>query len=246
MQMSGAFFGVGPQIKLPIGVTVTAGYITSSESSSEEMNSTTKSAAINRDASVHCYLEPISPRYAYQVQPFVWYAQSTGSKYLKVDYTAQPGYYPGVASWWQKVYSKPDPTFNMPWWWSTFTTDRTMLTKEITSVPAFPKLGQVVQVSVTVRNKALVQASNVAVSLWRGDPDNCLELSCLFAGHTLSTSSPLAQRVEPCQRLTICVRLRVSRGHEGRHHSGAEQERRVVPVQVRRHQQHPRDNRRHR
>ncbi len=60
-----------------------------------------------------------------------------------------------------------------------------MLTKEMIASPPFPKLGEVVQVTVTVRNKAMVQASDVSVSLWRGSPDNCLDLTCLFPGRTL-------------------------------------------------------------
>lgn len=150
------------------------------------MNAFSQSASINRDASVHCYLEAISPTYAYKVQPYVYMARTgSGKEYLKVDYSAEPGYYPGVSSWWQRVYNKPDPSFNLPWWWTTFKKDRTMLTKEIVSTPSFPKLGEVVQVTVTVRNKALVQASDVPITLWRGNPENCLDITCLFAGRTL-------------------------------------------------------------
>jgi hypothetical protein len=115
-QFSGAFMGVGPQIKLPIGISVSTGYAGGKEESAENMDSATSSASINRDASVHSYLEAISPEHAYRVQPYVYIARTmAGQEYLKVDYSAEPGHYPGVSNWWQRKYSKPDPTFNLPW-----------------------------------------------------------------------------------------------------------------------------------
>jgi uncharacterized repeat protein (TIGR01451 family) len=45
-----------------------------------------------------------------------------------------------------------------------------MLTKQVVASPPFPKLGEVVQLTVRVPNKAMVQASDVSVSLWRGSP----------------------------------------------------------------------------
>jgi hypothetical protein len=39
-------------------------------------------------------------------------------------------------------------------------------------------MGELVYVTVTVRNKALVSASQVNVMFWRGDPDNCFDLEC--------------------------------------------------------------------
>jgi alpha-D-ribose 1-methylphosphonate 5-phosphate C-P lyase len=38
-----------------------------------------------------------------------------------------------------------------------------------------------------VRNKALVDARNVRVALWRGSPDNCLDEACLLDDNALST-----------------------------------------------------------
>ncbi|ELR16378.1 FGGAP repeat domain containing protein [Acanthamoeba castellanii str. Neff] len=149
----------------------------------------TQDAEIERDVSVSCYVEPINPEFAYRVQPFVWMARSPdGREYLKVAYTAEPGYYPGVSTWWERTYSKPDPAFNLPWWWTTFKRDRTMLTKEMVATPAVPREeGEVVEVAVTVRNKALVDARNVKVALWRGSPDNCLDEACLLDDNALST-----------------------------------------------------------
>ncbi|ELR22000.1 Prokumamolisin, activation domain containing protein [Acanthamoeba castellanii str. Neff] len=45
---SGAFMGVGPQIKLPIGISVSTGYAGGKEESAENMDSATSSASINR------------------------------------------------------------------------------------------------------------------------------------------------------------------------------------------------------
>src|SRR5262249_28589549 len=42
------------------------------------------------------------------------------------------------------------------------------------------KFGEVVEVVVTIKNKALVDAESVWVTLWRGDPDNCLDYKCLY------------------------------------------------------------------
>jgi hypothetical protein len=98
-----------------------------------------------------------------------------------------------VSTWWERTYSKPDPTFNLPWWWTTFKRDRTMLTKEMVATPAVPREeGDVVEVTVTVRNKALVDARNVKVALWRGSPDNCLDEACLLDDNALSNLPSLA------------------------------------------------------
>jgi hypothetical protein len=81
--------GVGPQIKLH-RISVSTGYAGGKEGS----------ASINRDASVHSYLEAISPEHAYRVQPYVDIARTmAGQKYLKVDYSGEPGHYPGVSNW---------------------------------------------------------------------------------------------------------------------------------------------------
>jgi hypothetical protein len=50
----------------------------------------------------------------------------------------------------------------------------------------------VVQVSVVVRNKALVDARNVWVTLWRGSPDNCLDEACLLDDNTLICTEEVA------------------------------------------------------
>jgi hypothetical protein len=208
-----AFMGVGPQLSLPIGVHVHAAYANSKEETEAAEATAAQKAEIKRDVSVACYIEPINPEYAYRVQPFVWMARAPdGREYLKVDYTAEPGYYPGVSTWWERTYSKPDPAFNLPWWWSTFKRDRTMLTKEMVATPAVPREGEVVEVAVTVRNKALVDARNVRVALWRGSPDNCLDEACLLDDNALSTTPTpqtiapfLTQRVSCRWSLVVCV-----------------------------------------
>ena len=191
-----AFMGVGPQLSVPLGFHNQLAYTGNRDTSDASDEATVQKAAIERDVSVQCYVEPINPEYAYRVQPFVWMARAPdGREYLKVDYTAEPGYYPGVSTWWERTYSKPDPAFNLPWWWTTFKRDRTMLTKEMVATPAVPREGQVVEVAVTVRNKALVDARNVDVALWRGSPDNCLDEACLLDDNALST---FAHTHTPC------------------------------------------------
>jgi hypothetical protein len=177
---SQAFLGLGPNHKLPLGISLNYMHSDDKENADEESTVLEKSAAIERDVSVQSFLEPINPEFAYRVQPFVWMARTgDGHEYLKVDYVAEPGYHPGVATWWQRTYNKPDPAFNLPWWWAeAYKRDRTMLTKELTSMPMFPEMGELVYVTVTVRNKALVSASQVNVMFWRGDPDNCFDLEC--------------------------------------------------------------------
>ncbi len=189
---SQAFLGLGPNHKLPLGISVNAMKSEDDETASEEATSRKVSAAIERDVAVQAYLEPINPEFAYRVQPFVWLARTAaGHEYLKVEYTAEPGYHPGVATWWQRTYNRPDPAFNLPWWWAaTYKRDRTMLTKELVATPQFPSVDELVHVTATVRNKALVSATQVDVSFWRGNPDNCLDLECLTVGRTLSTTFP--------------------------------------------------------
>jgi hypothetical protein len=191
-QMAMAPMGTGPVTNVPVDrVKVQATYGTGQEETNAGDEKSEQKAAIERDVSVQCYVEPINPEYAYRVQPFVWMARAPdGREYLKVDYTAEPGYYPGVSTWWERTYSKPDPAFNLPWWWTTFKRDRTMLTKEMVATPAVPREGEVVEVAVTVRNKALVDARNVNVALWRGSPDNCLDEACLLDDNALSTTHP--------------------------------------------------------
>jgi hypothetical protein len=175
-------------MSMPLGFQLKLASTFSSDHSESGDDAVVQKAAIERDVSVHCYVEPINPEFAYRVQPFVWMARSPdGREYLKVAYTAEPGYYPGVSTWWERTYSKPDPAFNLPWWWTTFKRDRTMLTKEMVATPAVPREGEVVEVAVTVRNKALVDARNVKVALWRGSPDNCLDEACLLDDNALST-----------------------------------------------------------
>jgi hypothetical protein len=203
-----AFMGLGPQHQLPLGVHVGIGGGGDREWGQEtDSQPNSRLAMIDRNVEVATYLEPISPEYAYRVQPFVWMARGAGSEsYLKVDYCAEPGYQAGVSTWWASTYNKPDPAFNLPWWWTTFKRDRTMLTKEMFSTPSFPEVGDTVEVTVAVRNKALVAATNVRVTLWRGNPDNCLSVECLLETDTLSTVSPspnlhtLSQSL--CDRLT--------------------------------------------
>ncbi len=181
-------FGVGMVFETPNFMALNVEGHGSLDWNDDDEASQTRTAEIERDVSVQCYVEPINPEYAYRVQPFVWMARAPdGREYLKVDYTAEPGYYPGVSTWWERTYSKPDPAFNLPWWWTTFKRDRTMLTKEMVATPAVPREGDVVEVAVTVRNKALVDARNVNVALWRGSPDNCLDEACLLDDNALST-----------------------------------------------------------
>ncbi|ELR16392.1 uncharacterized protein ACA1_047930, partial [Acanthamoeba castellanii str. Neff] len=186
-QFMASFMGVGMIFSTPDLINIHAQGHGSKDRSDDDEASQTRTAEIERDVSVVCHVEPINPEFAYRVQPFVWMARAPdGHGYLKVAYTAEPGYYPGVSTWWERTYSKPDPAFNLPWWWTTFKRDRTMLTKEMVATPAVPREeGEVVEVAVTVRNKALVDARNVKVALWRGSPDNCLDEACLLDDNAL-------------------------------------------------------------
>ncbi len=71
-QFSGAFFGVGPQIKLgALGVQLDTGYAGKTESNDVTNQGGKNAASINKETSVHTYLEAINPLFAYKVQPFV-------------------------------------------------------------------------------------------------------------------------------------------------------------------------------
>ncbi len=204
-------FGVGMVFDTPNLMALDVEGHGSLDWSDDDEASQTRTAAIERGVEVQCYVEPINPEHAYRVQPFVWMARAPdGREYLKVDYTAEPGYYPGASTWWERTYSKPDPTFNLPWWWTTFKRDRTMLTKEMVATPAVPREGDVVEVAVTVRNKALVDANNVNVALWRGSPDNCLDEACLLDDNALSTFAPTPTHL-------FCPLLPPSRTHAHTH-----------------------------
>ncbi len=71
-QFSGAFFGVGPQIRSgALGVSLQTGYAGKSENTDVTNQGRKNYASINKDTSVHTYLEAINPLYSYKVQPYV-------------------------------------------------------------------------------------------------------------------------------------------------------------------------------
>ncbi len=71
-QFSGAFLGVGPQIQNgALGVSLQTGYAGKSEKTDVANLGLQNYASINKDTSVHTFLEAINPLYSYKVQPYV-------------------------------------------------------------------------------------------------------------------------------------------------------------------------------
>jgi hypothetical protein len=121
---------------------------------------------------------------------------ASGPEYLKVDYSAEPGHYPGggrvdmvVAAHLQQA--RPGNVQHaLVVVDHVQARDRTMLTKEIVvGQPALPQAGPggAGWRSPCATRPSCRQATRLRASLalWRGSPDNCLDLTCLFPGRTL-------------------------------------------------------------
>ena len=128
----------------------------------------THKVSFKNSTSIHTFFSSIDPRYSYWVEPYIYWSSTDG--HLVVDYAAGP-LTATPSTWWQNTYTKPDPTFNLPWKYNNPPDDYNALTKEISFDPASPKAGDMVTITARVRNYSLVGAYNVKVRFYLGDPD---------------------------------------------------------------------------
>ena len=107
---------------------------------------------------------------SYQVSPY-YYWSDIGA--LVVDYDARPvmasaGF---PATWWDRVYDKPDLTFNLPWRWGS-DEDKRELSREITLNPEIVTAGETQAITITaaIHNYSLVPTDTIRVRFYQGDP----------------------------------------------------------------------------
>ncbi len=114
----------------------------------------------------------------YTVSPYVYWNKAGA---LVLDYAVQPDQSTGVPSWWTQQYgSKPDLTFNLPWFYdqekgigSTDPQVQKEETRDIIFNPVNPEPGEVVSVYAKVDNYSLTDMSTgSAIKFYYGDPRN--------------------------------------------------------------------------
>lgn len=114
----------------------------------------------------------------YTVSPYVYWDKAGA---LVLDYTASPDPPSGVTSWWLQQYgSKPDLTFNLPWFYdqqkgigSTDPQLQKEETRDIIFNPVNPKPGDIVSIYAKVDNYSMTDMSTGStLKFYYGDPRN--------------------------------------------------------------------------
>ncbi len=112
----------------------------------------------------------------YTVSPYVYWNKAGA---LVLDYAVQPDQSTGVSSWWTQQYgSKPDLTFNLPWFYdedkgigSTDPKVQKEETRDIIFNPVNPEPGDIVSIFARVDNYSLADmASGSTLKFYYGDP----------------------------------------------------------------------------
>lgn len=103
---------------------------------------------------------------SYEVHPYLYW---TDEGYLMLDYTTSLR---DDQSFWQQ-YNRSDPAFILPWAGkSGCVPNNSSLSPDLEVVPSYANVGETVTVSATLRNYSDIDANNVEVKFYLGDPDN--------------------------------------------------------------------------
>jgi hypothetical protein len=132
----------------------------------------TQKVDFKSSTALHVYFDPISPRYSYWVEPYIYWSKDDG--HLVLDYRAGPSLAdPGYPhTWWQDTYTKTDLAFNLPWKYDPAPPSEAyrLFSKEVAFEPDSAQVGDQVAATAKVRNYSLLGVDDVTVRFYVGDP----------------------------------------------------------------------------
>ncbi|KAL6050926.1 hypothetical protein QOT17_019518 [Balamuthia mandrillaris] len=133
------------------------------------------SMTISESTRIAIKLDNASPEgglYPYEIKPYIFYDKDLG--YLCVDYAVYlpTGTSQGTVSFWEKIYNKPDLTWNLPYRWDVLNnqpSDNKYFTKSLAVSNENPVAGENLVVLFHARDYSLIPAKNVVLRFFQGD-----------------------------------------------------------------------------
>jgi hypothetical protein len=117
------------------------------------------------ETTIRTVFSSVENAYGYKVTPYLYWSDGG---YLVLDYVTQPT---AGTSFWNR-YTQPDPAFVLPWADGSCGPDNLLRSGEIEVSPPVASNGDEVTIEATVRNLSNVEADNVTVRFYLGDPDS--------------------------------------------------------------------------